>query len=73
MAKSALSSVENNTCNDYLPEVKLSLVCLRHRSETVKVREKLDSVMRLYMVHSVAEHLKQSVKCSPSVRFEYRR
>lgn len=50
--------------------MKLILVCLWHCSERMKITQQLDSVMRLDVVHAIAEHLQQSVQDSPSVRLK---
>lgn len=51
--------------------MQLVLVGLGNCSQAVQVTEQLDSVVRLDVVHSVAEHLQQSVKDSPGVRLEH--
>lgn len=40
-----------------LPEMQLVLVGLGHSSQTVQMTEQLDSVVRLDVMHPVAEHL----------------
>lgn len=54
-----------------LPQMQLVLVGLRHGSQAVQVTQKLDSVVRLDVVHPVAEHLQQRVQDSPRVRLEH--
>lgn len=46
-----------NACERVLPEVQLVLVGLRHGGQTVQMTQELDSVVRLDVVHPVAEHL----------------
>lgn len=41
----------------FLPEVQLVLVGLWNSSERVEVREQLDTVVRLDVMHPVTEHL----------------
>jgi len=51
--------------------MQLVLVGLRHGSQAVQVTQKLDPVVRLNVVHPVAEHLQERVKDSPRVRLEH--
>lgn len=51
--------------------MQLVLVGLRYSGQAVQVTEELDSVVRLDVVHPVAEHLQQSVKDSPCMRLEH--
>lgn len=51
--------------------MKLILVGLGNCGQAVQVAEQLDPVVRLDVVHSVAEHLQQRVKDSPGVRLEH--
>lgn len=55
----------------HLPQVQLVLVGLGNRGQAVQVTEQLDPVVRLDVVHPVAEHLQQGVKDSPGVRLEH--
>ena len=43
------------------PEMELVLVCLGNCSQSMKMTQELNSVMRLNVVHPVAEHLKKCV------------
>lgn len=51
--------------------MQLVLVGLRYSSQAVQVTEELDSVVRLDVVHPVAEHLQQGVKDTPCMRLEH--
>ena len=51
--------------------MQLILVGLGHGSQTVQMTQQLHSVVRLDVVHPVAEHLQQSVKDSPRVTLEH--
>ena len=51
--------------------MQLVLVGLGHSSQTVQMTEQLDSVVRLDVVHPVAEHLQQRVEDSPRVRLKH--
>lgn len=51
--------------------MQLVLVGLGNGSQAVQVAEQLDPVVRLDVVHPVAEHLQQGVKDSPGVRLEH--
>lgn len=55
----------------HLPQVQLVLVGLGNRGQAVQVTEQLDPVVRLDVVHPVAEHLQQGVKDSPGVGLEH--
>lgn len=55
----------------FLPEVQLVLVGLWNSGERVEVRQELNAVVRLDVVHPVAEHLQQRVKNPPSVGLKY--
>lgn len=64
-------SVDIWSCESTLPQMQLVLVGLRYSGQAVQVTEELDSVVRLDVVHPVAEHLQQSVKDSPCMRLEH--
>lgn len=51
--------------------MQLILVGLGYGSQTVQMTQELDSVVRLDVVHPVAEHLQQSVKDSPRMRLKH--
>lgn len=51
--------------------MQLILIGLWDSSERVKVREELYTVMRLNVMHAVAEHLQQRVQDPPRVRLEH--
>lgn len=51
--------------------MQLVLVGLGNGGQAVQVTEQLDPVVRLDVVHPVAEHLQQGVKDSPGVRLEH--
>lgn len=58
-------------CVCTLPQMQLILVGLGYGSQTVQMTQELDSVVRLDVVHPVAEHLQQSVKDSPRMRLKH--
>lgn len=62
---------EYAVCESTLPQVQLVLVGLRDGGQAVQVTQQLDSVMWLDVVHSVAEHLQQSVKDPPRVTLKH--
>lgn len=51
--------------------MQLILVGLGYRCQTVQMTQQLDSVVRLDVVHPVAEHLQQRVKDSPRVGLKH--
>ena len=50
--------------------MELVLVRLCNCSQRMKMAQELDSVMRLDVVHPVAEHLKKSVQDTPGMRLK---
>lgn len=50
--------------------MELVLICLCNCSQSMKMTQELNSVMRLNVVHPVAEHLKKCVQDPPGVRLE---
>lgn len=51
--------------------MQLVLVGLGNSGQAVQVAKQLDPVVRLDVVHPVAEHLQQRMKDSPGVRLEH--
>ena len=51
--------------------MELVLVGLRHGCQGVQVRQQLDAVVGLDVVHAVAEHLQQRVEDAPRVGLKH--